>query len=200
MTAKKRKPRKPEPLTESEERELRDEVELPETQAMYPFVLFSGIFATLDACRVRLADEVWKHAACLSIAEGCPDWHKPTTNDSAAMIAVRKLRARLADAERERDEMDTALANALRRRDELHRITQDAHNSLYGCGGDAADLPNRCLNLKAERDALRAECEAMRPIVEYVSRGRGFVGVEPYPDASARRALGLRAANEGAGR
>lgn len=27
-------------------------------------------------------------------------------------------------------------------------------------------------------------------ILEYVSRGRGFVDVEPYPDAKARRVLG----------
>lgn len=29
------------------------------------------------------------------------------------------------------------------------------------------------------------------PILEYVSRGKGYVGVEPYPDASARRVLGM---------
>jgi hypothetical protein len=30
----------------------------------------------------------------------------------------------------------------------------------------------------------------MHPVVEYVSRGRSFVDVGPYPDAAARRALG----------
>jgi hypothetical protein len=40
--------------------------------------------------------------------------------------------------------------------------------------------------LEAERDRLR---EAI-PVLEYVSRGRRFVDVEPYPDATARRVLG----------
>jgi hypothetical protein len=40
----------------------------------------------------------------------------------------------------------------------------------------------------SETAAERAD--AMRPIVEYVSRGRGFVDVEPYPDAAARAILG----------
>ena len=37
----------------------------------------------------------------------------------------------------------------------------------------------------------RAVTAALLPIVQYVSRGRGYVDVERYPDAAARRALGL---------
>lgn len=33
--------------------------------------------------------------------------------------------------------------------------------------------------------------DAARPVLEYVSRGRGYVDVTPYPDYTARRALGL---------
>lgn len=32
--------------------------------------------------------------------------------------------------------------------------------------------------------------EGLVKVAQYVSRGRGFVGVEPYPDATARMALG----------
>lgn len=38
---------------------------------------------------------------------------------------------------------------------------------------------------------------AARSIVEYVSRGRGFVDVEPYPDAAARAVLGASSTPEG---
>lgn len=40
----------------------------------------------------RFYQEAWQHAACLTIAEGGPDWEKPSHNDSAAMVAVRELR------------------------------------------------------------------------------------------------------------
>lgn len=39
------------------------------------------------------------------------------------------------------------------------------------------------LLVEAAREAL--------PVVEFVSRGRGYVGVEPYPDARARNANAL---------
>lgn len=43
-------------------------------------------------------DEAWMHAACLSIAEGCLDWNKPTPMDSLAMIKVRQLRQKYEEA------------------------------------------------------------------------------------------------------
>lgn len=42
--------------------------------------------------RKQLSDEAWMHAGCLSIAEGVPDWNKPTYMDSLAMVKVRELR------------------------------------------------------------------------------------------------------------
>lgn len=47
--------------------------------------------------------------------------------------------------------------------------------------------------VEAERDRLREFAKWARPVCEYVSIGRGGVGHQdnPYPDASARRALGV---------
>ena len=39
--------------------------------------------------------EVWGHAGCLSIAEGCPDWDKPGKAWSLAMRTVAGLRAKM---------------------------------------------------------------------------------------------------------
>jgi hypothetical protein len=49
--------------------------------------------------------------------------------------------------------------------------------------------------LVAERSRLEDAMKAARPVLEYVSRGRRGVGIGRYPDAEARRALGL--ADEG---
>ena len=45
--------------------------------------------------------------------------------------------------------------------------------------------------MRRERDAALKALEAAKPVLEYVSRGRRFVDVEKYPDATARRALGM---------
>lgn len=37
---------------------------------------------------------------------------------------------------------------------------------------------------------LRAALAATLPVLQYVSNGRSFVDVEPYPDAAARKLLG----------
>jgi hypothetical protein len=52
---------------------------------------------------------------------------------------------------------------------------------------DSAATAGRALR---ELSEVRALIARMRPVLEYVSRGRGYVGVEPYPDATARFALG----------
>ncbi|TQS30024.1 hypothetical protein [Microbispora sp. KK1-11] len=44
-----------------------------------------------------------------------------------------------------------------------------------------------------------AALERLVKVAEYVSRGRGFVGVEPYPDATARFALGAIMESVGVG-
>lgn len=41
--------------------------------------------------------------------------------------------------------------------------------------------------LKAENERLRLALIQAEPIVEYVSMGRGWVGTQRYPDATARR-------------
>lgn len=46
----------------------------------------------LDRVKKWHRDEVLRHAACLSIAEGRPDWDKPMKDESPAMVAVRNLR------------------------------------------------------------------------------------------------------------
>jgi hypothetical protein len=49
----------------------------------------------------------------------------------------------------------------------------------------------RVIDDQEERLLAQAELIGlMRPVVEYVSRGRSFVDVGPYPDGAARRALG----------
>lgn len=56
----------------------------------------------------RLEQEAWMHAACLSIAEGCPQWDQPAEQFwmfSPAMGAVQKLR-------RERDALLEACKKA----------------------------------------------------------------------------------------
>lgn len=52
--------------------------------------------------------EAWQHAACLSIAEGRPDWDKPTADDSEAMRAVRRLRATSVPSKIHHAEIDKA--------------------------------------------------------------------------------------------
>ncbi|MBO2461649.1 hypothetical protein [Actinomadura violacea] len=59
---------------------------------------------------------------------------------------------------------------------------------------DWDDIVNAARCLRAERDELRRCIGAALPglvrVAGYVSRGRGFVDVEPYPDGAARVALG----------
>jgi hypothetical protein len=45
-------------------------------------------------------------------------------------------------------------------------------------------LASKCIPLPIET------FEKILKVVEYVSMGRGYIGVEPYPDATARFALG----------
>lgn len=52
--------------------------------------------------------ECWQHAACLSIAEGAPEWNKPTVCDSVAMKAVRDLRHK---AEASSEALDLAMGS-----------------------------------------------------------------------------------------
>ena len=42
-------------------------------------------------------------------------------------------------------------------------------------------------DMKQENRSLKEKLRAALPIVAYVSAGRGYVDVEPYPDATARR-------------
>lgn len=65
-------------------------------------------------------------------------------------------------------------------------LAQRAHKTLGA--GPYADEAERAI---AALEGLRACAAAMRPVVEYVSAGRRYVDVEPYPDGAARAALGL---------
>ena len=42
----------------------------------------------------RLREEEFLHAACLSIAEGAPNWEQPVKGEGASQVAVRQLRQR----------------------------------------------------------------------------------------------------------
>lgn len=55
----------------------------------------------------------------------------------------------------------------------LFAVMRDEHTAIFALYRRACDL-----------------LEQARPVLEHVSRGRGFLGVEPYPDATARRVLG----------
>ncbi len=52
----------------------------------------------LNSDKNPCADEAWMHAACLSIAEGCPGWDNEFPEGSPAMLAVQKLRRNYLDA------------------------------------------------------------------------------------------------------
>jgi len=62
--------------------------------------------------------------------------------------------------------------------------------------GEAAHFSGREVAHITSASAMIA-LRAARPVLEYVSRGRGFVDVEPYPDAGARRALATTSTPEG---
>jgi hypothetical protein len=54
--------------------------------------------------------------------------------------------------------------------------------------GWATDPFDEALDTLARRlEELEEGLEDALPVIEYVSRGRGFFGIEPYPDARARR-------------
>jgi chromosome segregation ATPase len=93
----------------------------------------------------------------------------------AELEAERKARPKL---ERENGDLksyaaqaDEATQRALERGDRLERELREAQSKLG----------HRCREPRY-REAL----ERALPIIEYVSRGKGFVGVAPYPDALAR--------------
>lgn len=53
------------------------------------------------------------------------------------------------------------------------------------------DLPEQIIRtLLAEIDRLNEIIELARPVLQHVSRGRRAAFIDPYPDATARKALG----------
>jgi len=85
------------------------------------------------------------------------------------MLAEDQLTAALAEANRQRLKLLAALGEA---RDERDRAIRE-RDQARGATGE-----------------LRELLFAARGVLEYVSRGRGYVGTEqPYPDAAARRVL-----------
>lgn len=50
--------------------------------------------------------------------------------------------------------------------------------------------------LTARAEQAERERDEARAVLEYVSRGRRYVDVEPYPDATARRILGAIGADK----
>lgn len=63
---------------------------------------------------------------------------------------------------------------------------------LAGMAG-VAQLQAEVERLRTENRALRNAVAYLHPVAAYVSRGRRYVDIEPYPDAGARRALGVLA-------
>lgn len=88
---------------------------------------------------------------------------------------------------------------AARRRDDLdwrHRAVSDAldelNHRMHGLSSSWA-YPEEFLEFLAEQGYTVVPDEAFQRLVnvaEYVSMGRSYVGVKPYPDATARFALG----------
>ena len=66
---------------------------------------------------------------------------------------------------------------------------QDVTPVCPDCFASGAPCPHGAtlMALQEAREVIRA----LLPIAGYVSRGRGYVDVERYPDAAARRALGM---------
>lgn len=73
--------------------------------------------------------------------------------------------------------------------------------ALHGCSrpeegrGCSVCLAAAEVHMRAVEDAGLAVVSAIAHeglicVAEYVSRGRGYIGVEPYPDTTARMALG----------
>lgn len=58
------------------------------------------VLTPLAAMQAQRDDEAWKHAACLSIAEGVDGWDCPSGDESEAMRAVRRLRRENGDLRR----------------------------------------------------------------------------------------------------
>lgn len=73
--------------------------------------------------------------------------------------------------------------------DELSQLSE---LYIHACNGatQRKTLHERAKQAETERDQLKATMHNLINVAAYVSRGRRFVGVGPYPDALARRALG----------
>jgi hypothetical protein len=128
-----------------------------------------------DRFKQQRDNEAWMHAACLSIAEGAPGWEQPSTTDSAAMTAVRRLR-------QERDALRAECARVERERDGVRGLL------------DAAVVLGAERTI--ERDALRAEVEAWRSYDDGCEHG-DLLDMSVQHLEEARR---LRAQNEGGAR
>lgn len=74
--------------------------------------------------------EVWCHAGCLGIAEGCVDWDKPTKSDSPAMVAVRKLRKKFLSEKRTREALQNRIVRMVKNGD----IKPVDDSVLHPCG------------------------------------------------------------------
>ena len=89
-------------------------------------------------------------------------------------------------AEGMRQGCEDLMMEAAKMADENERLRAENESVKYEVAAN-----RRAYEEAAEKvERLRADAELARPVLEYVSRGRRFVGVEPYPDAQARRALG----------
>jgi hypothetical protein len=78
----------------------------------------------------------------------------------------------------------------LRQVQELRHALSDARWRIGVLEELLADSVAETQEVACELLDERALLERALPIVRYVSMGRGFVGVEPYPDAAARALLG----------
>ncbi|GIH95343.1 hypothetical protein ACFFMN_23565 [Planobispora siamensis] len=84
-------------------------------------------------------------------------------------------------------------ALALLRREAARIRVESAGDPLVGWALDRmlAAIPANAENGAASKVTIPADLyDRLISIAAYVSRGRGYVGVEPYPDATARATLG----------
>jgi hypothetical protein len=149
-----------------------------------PAPLVTGVQVVGD-----LEEERWRHAACLSIAQGAPGWDLPIYGESAAMTEVRKLRGASLHykelAERhaaERDAARLALPDVkaeiyngvLSRTEDAERRAREARGDLHAAQQEARVAARELVEARKERDRA---IDAMQLLREEVRRLEASVAV-----------------------
>jgi len=99
--------------------------------------------------------------------------------------------AELGEARKERDDYQAAMQAWQTISDERKAELGEARKRIEGLEQDWRATNEERLYLKRRIEGLEAQVQEAIPVLEYVSRGRRYVDVTAYPDARARRVIGL---------